>query len=328
MERTRSGGARLLAAHCLPPLVAFIFLLACIGPAYALTIPAIAPDGSAEEIPAAAFKPDGPGPFPAVVILHDCSGLGPVSSGAPGRWARELVGRGYFVLVPDSFTTRGHAGGVCTDPSPTRADVSPYRRVRDAYAALAYVRTLPYVDGRRVGLMGGSHGGLATLASMAAPESDAEPLARNRRAGFAAAVALYPACASTLGGWRANLSGVYSPVAPVLILVGEKDDWTPAEPCRKLAEAARRAGYPVAIKVYPGAHHSFDSHYPVRYVAARVNANAPGRRGATTGGDPDAWADSIREIAAFFGRHLVQMENRSPDANKRLVAPVEALPNR
>ena len=33
-------------------------------------------------------KPDGPGPFPAVVIVHDCSGLGPRSSGAPGRWAR------------------------------------------------------------------------------------------------------------------------------------------------------------------------------------------------------------------------------------------------
>ena len=39
-------------------------------------------------------------------------------------------------------------------------------------------------------------------------------------------------------------------------------------------------------------------------VAARVNANAPGGRGATTGGDPAAWADSIREVIAFFGRYL------------------------
>ena len=38
--------------------------------------------------------------------------------------------------------------------------------------------------------------------------------------------------------------------------------------------------------------------------AARVNANAPGGRGATTGGDPAAWADSIREVIAFFGRYL------------------------
>lgn len=296
-------------------LVAVVFVWACTGSAWALTIAATAPNGEPEEIPATAFKPDGPGPFPAVVILHDCSGLGPKSSGAPGRWARELADRGYFVLVPDSFATRGHAGGVCTDPSPSRAEVSPQRRVRDAYAALAYVRTLPYVDGRRVGLMGGSHGGLATLASMAAPQSDTEPLAREKRAGFAAAVALYPGCASRLGSWRADLSGVYRPAAPVLILIGEKDDWTPAESCRKLAEAARSAGYPVAIKIYPGAHHAFDSDKPVRYVAARVNPNSPGRRGATTGGNPAAWADSIREVLDYFGQHLAHPGNRSRNAN-------------
>jgi dienelactone hydrolase len=208
------------------------------------------------------------------------------------------------ILIPDSFTTRGHAGGVCTDPSPSRAEVSPSRRVRDAYAALTYLRTLPYVDGQRVGLMGGSHGGTTTLASMVAPENDTEALASDRRAGFAAAVALYPGCATRLGSWRGSSTGVYKPVAPVLILIGEKDDWTPAEPCQRLAEAAKEAGYPVAIKVCPGAYHSFDSSKPVRYVATRVNANAPTGRGATTGGDPTAWADSIREVVAFFGQHL------------------------
>jgi hypothetical protein len=35
-----------------------------------------------------------------------------------------------------------------------------------------------------------------------------------------------------------------------------------------------------------------------------VNANAPGGRGATTGGDPAAWTDSIRRVLEFFGRHL------------------------
>ena len=69
-------------------------------------------------IPLEILKPDGPGPFPAVVMLHDCSGLGPRSSGAPRRWARELVGRGYVVAIPDSFSTRGFPGGVCSDPAP------------------------------------------------------------------------------------------------------------------------------------------------------------------------------------------------------------------
>ena len=73
---------------------------------------------------------------------------------------------------------------------------------------------------------------------------------------------------------------------------------------KAIAESAQEAGYPVAIKVYPGAYHSFDSYNPVRYIAERVNANAPSGRGATTGGDPKAWTDSIHEVVAFFGQHL------------------------
>jgi dienelactone hydrolase len=257
------------------------------------------------------LKPEGSGPFPAVVIMHDCSGLGPRSSGAPRRWGEELQKQGYVVAIPDSFTTRGHASGVCTDPSPSRNDVSPFRRVNDAYAALAYVRGFPYVDGGHVGIMGGSHGGLTTLASLVAPEGPQDPLAQEKRNGFAAAVALYPGCGVGLGSWRLSrvgsrveFSGVYKPIAPLLILVGEKDDWTPAQPCRKMVDGAQKGGYPVTIKIYPGAHHSFDSNSPVRYVAERVNASSPTGRGATTGGDPAAWADSIREVGTFFNRYL------------------------
>src|SRR5262249_51974708 len=204
------------------------------------------------------------GPFPAVVIAHDCSGLSATSSGAPDRWGSELVSRGYVVLIPDSFSTRGFPNGVCTDSSPKRRDVSPAQRVRDMYGTLAHARTLSFVDGRRVGLMGGSHGGATTLATMLAPDSDADPLASEKRAGFRAAVALYPSCAQGPQVWR-NASGVYRPIGPLLILIGEKDDWTPAEACKRLTDASQRAGYPVSIKIYPGAHHSFDSARPERY---------------------------------------------------------------
>src|SRR5258705_5790757 len=244
-----------------------------------LSITTTTPIGTSEQIPAELSKPDGPGPFPAVVIMHDCSGLGPSSSGAPGRWARELVGRGYVVLMPDSFPTRGFAAGLRTTPSPRRNDVGPSRRVRDAYAALAHLRTLPFVDGSRVGLMGGSHGGATTLAAMVAPS--ASP-------GFRAAVALYPGCAPWLRSGTTGADDGYRPAGPLLILIGEKDDWTPAEPCRLLADAAQRAGSPVMIKVYPGAYHSFDNPNPLRYVATRVNASSPTGHRSTTGGDPQA----------------------------------------
>ncbi len=99
-------------------------------------------------------------------------------------------------------------------------------------------------------------------------------------------------------------SGVYQPITPLLILVGENDDWTPAKPCEELTERAEAAGYPVAIKVYPGAQHSFDGSAPTRYLPNRRNANSDTGRGATTGGDPAAWADAIREVTAFFAKEL------------------------
>ena len=270
-----------------------LFASACATP-----VPSVPATESAKpSIPIEVKRPEGTGPFPAVVILHDCSGLGPRSSGSPARWAKLLVDRGYVVLIPDSFSTRGHADGVCTDPSPSRNDVSPARRVRDAYETLAYARSLPEVDRARVGVMGGSHGGSTTLATMIAPRAAADP-------GFAAAVALYPGCGFRYGDWDPKGPGVYKPRAPLLILVGEKDDWTPAEPCRVLGERSRNAGLPVTVKIYPGAHHSFDSRSPVRYNEARVNMSSTTGRGATIGGNPEAWAESIRDVTAFFDAQL------------------------
>ena len=259
---------------------------------------AAAPAPSADAVPATIAKPDGPGPFPAVVIMHDCSGLGPRSSGAPRRWAKELVARGYLVMLPDSFTPRGVPDGVCIAPPPRGTDVSPDRRALDAFAALAQLRQRPDVDGRRVGIMGGSHGGSSTLATMGT----------NTGAGFAAGIALYPRCAAFTGAF-----GVYRSRAPLLILIGDADDWTPAEPCRTLIERAVQAGDPLALKIYPGAHHSFDSPNPVRYVATRINPSAPGGRGATTGGNPEAWADSIQQVGAFFARHLAVVPSRAQE---------------
>ncbi|MBV8169981.1 MAG: dienelactone hydrolase family protein [Alphaproteobacteria bacterium] len=266
---------------------------------------------SGERIPAELQKSDGQGRFPAVVILHDCSGLGTPSSGAPQRWSDELVERGYVTLIPDSFGPRGFPTGVCLE-APDRAKVAAPVRAGDAYGALAYLRTLPFVDGRHVGVMGGSHGGWSTLAAMYEPARDDNPLRAAKRDGFAAGLALYPGCAAPFGTWAVQRdghrltghTGVYKPIAPLLILIGEKDDWTPAEPCRWLAETAQAEGYPVEIKVYPGAHHAFDSYAPLRWVPGRNNPNHPSGLGATTSGDPSAWADARKQVAAFFAKHL------------------------
>ena len=174
---------------------------------------------------------------------------------------------------------------------------------------LAYVRSLPFVDGRRVAVMGGSHGGSSTLAAIAAKSEKGEAIGRRIRA----AIALYPNCNRSVGGWHVtrenkggtlafSYSGVFKPQAPLLILIGELDDWTPAAACRALADTAASAGFPVQIKTYPGAHHSFDSIGPVRYLPERINTNAASGRGATTGGNAKAWADAIGRSSAFCKR--------------------------
>jgi dienelactone hydrolase len=264
--------------------------------------------GASPPFPFTLSKPAGDGPFPAVVILHDCSGLGPRSSGMAWRWSSELTRRGYVTLWPDSFTARGRPKGVCAGAAPPR--ITYEQRAGDAYAALTYLASLPFVDARRIAVMGGSHGGSSTLAAIV----DTPENAKRTSAGFAAAVALYPACGRSYGAWEVQrgqasgrpitgYAGSFKPVAPLLILIGALDDWTPAAPCRKLAEVAQSAGYPVEIKVYPGAHHSFDSILPVRYVAERINANSATGRGATTGGNAEAWEDAIDQVARFLARH-------------------------
>jgi len=273
----------------------------------------VTPVGDTLVLPATLLKPDGAGPFPAIVMLHDCSGIGPRSSGAPRRWANELLPQGYVVLMPDSFTPRGFPNGTCTAGAAGRS-ANNNVRAADAYGALALLRTLPYVDGRRIGVMGGSHGGATILTTLVAPTQD-DPLAAAKRNGFTAALALYPRCDSRYGTWSvtrrdgnlgpvAGYDGVYMTVAPLLILTGGLDDWTPAEPCRVMVETARAAGQPLEIRIYPDAHHSFDNDRPVRFVAERGNPGSPTGRGATTGGHPEAWADSKVQVRDFFARHL------------------------
>jgi dienelactone hydrolase len=301
------------------------FVVDCLVPAFALTLFSATSSaqqtltfssaGSAQQIPATLFKPEGNGPFPAVVMVHDCSGLGPRSSGTPARWTRELLQQGYVVLIPDSFSPRGINDGVCTmQDANLRNSVGGPVRAADAYGALRALRELSYVDKKRIGIMGNSHGGWTTLEAMVAPVYAGDPLTDAKRSGFAAAIALYPRCTTTMGEWStttrgrtgpmSGYRGVYRTIAPLLILAGELDDWTPAEPCRIMAEVARAHGQPVDAQIYPGAHHAFDSDAPLRFVAQRNNPSSPTGRGATTAGNPQAWADARKRVAEFFGRHL------------------------
>ena len=105
-------------------------------------------------------KPDGAGPFPAVIGLHGCAGMHDTTK---QRLADELVARGYVVLLVDSYATRGidHA---CT----SSAFATFLRRRPDAYGALVFLARQTFVDPQRVAAVGFSAGAWVTL-SVAEP---------------------------------------------------------------------------------------------------------------------------------------------------------------
>jgi dienelactone hydrolase len=105
-------------------------------------------------------------------------------------------------------------------------------------------------------------------------------------------IAFYPGCrgAAAKPGWK--------PVVPLLILMGESDDWTPAAPCHVLAG---RTGSAVTLVTYPGAYHDFDAPVPVRERAG-IPSSQRGDGGVHVGGDPDARADAMRRVPAFVGQ--------------------------
>ena len=185
-------------------------------------------------------KPEGAGPFPAVIGLHGCGGMLDTTK---RKLADDLVGWGYVVLLVDSFATRGivHA---CTGGVP---DISGKRR-SDAFGALAFLASQTFVDPQRVAAVGFSQGGLVTL--LVADQISFELFVRPGNLRFRAAVALYPVCQAVGGG----------PVIPTLILIGALDEWTPAADCSDKIDAWGSDGPPIELVVYPGVHHSF--YYP------------------------------------------------------------------
>lgn len=236
------------------------------------------------------YRPAGSGPFPAVVALHGCGGLTDRSGGLNPRhayWGERLAALGYLVLFPDSFGSRG-LGPQC---GVTAREVRPGReRVRDAYAAKAYLQGRPDVSTRAVSLLGWSNGGSTVLYAAragAAAQDDGPP--------FAKAVAFYPGCRSPQErGWRGGL--------PLLILVGGADDWTGPGPCETLAGEARARGEPADIVVYPGAYHDFD-HPDLALRERRGLAYTVNHDGiAHVGTDPAARADALKRVPAFLAR--------------------------
>ena len=208
------------------------------------------------------------GPYPAVVVLHGCSGL----NSQFAQIADRIGGWGYVALAIDSYGPRDIAE-YCGGPG-------LLDQVTDAYAGLRYLSRLDFVDPARVAVLGYSMGGFSALYAV-----DRNSAAQRFEQRFRAAIAYYPNC------------GLSSPMlmAPTLILIGDKDDSTRAEVCQAMVEHIPPQSAPITLIVYPGVYHAFDFaqfDHPVSALGHRYEY------------DRSAARDAESKLRDFLAAHL------------------------
>jgi dienelactone hydrolase len=223
------------------------------------------------------MKPQGDGPFPAVVMLHGCRRVFHKHYDA---WAERLASWGYVALQVNSFGPRGESN-ICGGDRYRLVD--PHTRTQDAYDAKSYLAGLPFVHRNRIAVMGWGHGGWTILYAIS--ETTVIP---KRGDPFWAAVAFYPWCTEALVGFD----------APLLILIGELDDRIPMGELRNPALQCRlrmpsgKAAHEVILKVYPGVYHCFDWEGLKEDYFGHLQY------------DPEAAADATVYVKNFLAKHL------------------------
>jgi dienelactone hydrolase len=231
-----------------PAMAAFLALLAFLQAAGVHFERVSVPGPNGVNLDAALVLPEGQTRAPPIVALHGCGGPFPSRD---GQWAVLLAKAGHIVLLPDSFGSRG-LGSQCAMKE--RAVTPAGLRREDAIDAAQWLAARPGTPPGGVALIGWSNGGSTVLETARVAVGLPTGLFR-RYAAF------YPGCPS------ANEDPSWKPSAPMLILIGEDDDWTPAPPCHELA-----ARFPdeITFVAYPGAYHDF--HAPNRPVKVRTGA--------------------------------------------------------
>jgi dienelactone hydrolase len=181
--------------------------------------------------------------YPAVIVVH---GLGGYRDSNEGYVAAELRKAGFATLTYDSFSARGTTGSKLQG-SPGYLPIG----VADAFAALRLLAAEPRIEADHVAIIGFSYGAeMAHLTSFEALRAALIP----GPGKFAAHVAFYP------GGSFGVVAepGAYTG-APLLMLLGGKDDNLPVSKIEGYLAYARDAGAPAPIEivVYPGAYHAW-----------------------------------------------------------------------
>jgi carboxymethylenebutenolidase len=227
------------------------------------TIKVSTPDG---QIDALLGTPEGQGPWPGVVVVHDAIGYAPDNESISHRIAEA----GYVAIVPNLYSRGGRAR--CIRRVFRELLTKRGRALDDIIAARDHLRAMPQCTGA-VGIAGFCMGGQFAL--VMSPK------------GFGASAPFYGTPLPR------NLSETLDGACPIVASLGRRDPLGVGAPDR-LRKVVEDKGITAEIKVYPKAGHSFANQLPGQPL---LRITGFGYNEAAT---EDAWS----RVFAFFGEHL------------------------
>ena len=181
------------------------------------------------------MPPRGVEKAPVVVMSHGSDGI---TEGMHQVWAKPLLAAGFAVFMVDSFTPRNSAMIAGTRGQLTWNTTV---NISDAIYALKILSTHPLLDASRIYHIGWSRGGNAVTGAMW--PNYRQPITGSESIRWAASIAVYPGCNFRYKNPMLKVS------APVLYLLAEKDDMTPAQQCVEEAQLLAAEGNPITYKV-------------------------------------------------------------------------------
>ena len=198
------------------------------------------PGGTSGTMRGYLVQPSGPGPFPAVLVIHENRGLNPYIEDVARRAATE----GFLALAPDGLSPVGGYPGNDDDGCALQAGLDQAKLRTDMVTSARYLKAQALSTGK-LGVTGFCWGGGTT-----------NFLAVTLGAEMKAGVPFYGAAAET-----ARVADIK---APLLIQYAENDErinamWPAFE------GALKAAGVPYEMHMYPGTQHGFHNNSTPRY---------------------------------------------------------------
>ena len=180
------------------------------------------------------FVPDGQGPFPAIVVIHEWWGL--------NDWVKQqasnLADQGYVALAVDLY--RGKSASTPEEAHELMRGLATDRADQDLLAAVTFLKTQKNIKAQKIGAIGWCMGG-----------------------GYALDLALEePTLAADVinyGHLATDSNNLKKINAPILGIFGGQDKGIPPSDVNQFEQQLKQLGKKVEIKIYPDAGHAFEN---------------------------------------------------------------------